>query len=558
MLSRLSLYMLTITAVAILGGCASDDDDDDGNTTVVSAPDSRVLLGVLGRYNTGLFDAGGAEIPAFCPITDRVFVVNAGPGTVDVINLSDPTSPTLITSIDCSQYANAGAPNSVAVHNGVLAIAIENGTKTDSGVVVFFSTSETVFDTSTDLNVVTVGALPDMVAFTPDGNFALVANEGEPKDDYTIDPEGSISVINLSGGVAGAAVSEATFTGFNSQKAALIAAGVRIFGPESSVDEPDDIATVAQDLEPEYITCNNTTAWVTLQENNALAIVDIATATVTAVVPLGYKDHSMARNALDPTNSDGQILLMTGPVRGLYMPDSIASYTVNGQTFLVTANEGDARDYAGYSEESRISGLTLDPTAFPGAAALQQNNSFGRLNSTTASGDTDGDGDHDVLYSYGARSFSIWNSTGQLVWDSGDDFERITAAALPLHFNASNTGNALDNRSDDKGPEPEAIALGEIGGRWYAFVGLERVGGIMVYDITVPGAPFFQTYVNTRDFSVSPAGNGVGNPVDGLDVGPEGIVFVPATDSPNGRALLIVAHEISGSTTVFEVTKLFE
>lgn len=558
MLSRLSLYMLTITAVAILGGCASDDDDDDGNTTVVSAPDSRVLLGVLGRYNTGLFDAGGAEIPAFCPITDRVFVVNAGPGTVDVINLSDPTSPTLITSIDCSQYANAGAPNSVAVHNGVLAIAIENGTKTDSGVVVFFSTSETVFDTSTDLNVVTVGALPDMVAFTPDGNFALVANEGEPKDDYTIDPEGSISVINLSGGVAGAAVSEATFTGFNSQKAALIAAGVRIFGPESSVDEPDDIATVAQDLEPEYITCNNTTAWVTLQENNALAIVDIATATVTAVVPLGYKDHSMARNALDPTNSDGQILLMTGPVRGLYMPDSIASYTVNGQTFLVTANEGDARDYAGYSEESRISGLTLDPTAFPGAAALQQNNSFGRLNSTTASGDTDGDGDHDVLYSYGARSFSIWNSTGQLVWDSGDDFERITAAALPLHFNASNTGNALDNRSDDKGPEPEAIALGEIGGRWYAFVGLERVGGIMVYDITVPGAPFFQTYVNTRDFSVLPAGNGVGNPVDGLDVGPEGIVFVPATDSPNGRALLIVAHEISGSTTVFEVTKLFE
>lgn len=558
MLSRLSLYMLTITAVAILGGCASDDDDDDGNTTVVSAPDSRVLLGVLGRYNTGLFDAGGAEIPAFCPITDRVFVVNAGPGTVDVINLSDPTSPTLITSIDCSQYANAGAPNSVAVHNGVLAIAIENGTKTDSGVVVFFSTSETVFDTSTDLNVVTVGALPDMVAFTPDGNFALVANEGEPNDDYTIDPEGSISVINLSGGVAGAAVSEATFTGFNSQKAALIAAGVRIFGPESSVDEPDDIATVAQDLEPEYITCNNTTAWVTLQENNALAIVDIATATVTAVVPLGYKDHSMARNALDPTNSDGQILLMTGPVRGLYMPDSIASYTVNGQTFLVTANEGDARDYAGYSEESRISGLTLDPTAFPGAAALQQNNSFGRLNSTTASGDTDGDGDHDVLYSYGARSFSIWNSTGQLVWDSGDDFERITAAALPLHFNASNTGNALDNRSDDKGPEPEAIALGEIGGRWYAFVGLERVGGIMVYDITVPGAPFFQTYVNTRDFSVSPAGNGVGNPVDGLDLGPEGIVFVPATDSPNGRALLIVAHEISGSTTVFEVTKLFE
>jgi 2',3'-cyclic-nucleotide 2'-phosphodiesterase/3'-nucleotidase/5'-nucleotidase len=559
------LFLFLALGAALIAACKNNDDEGGGDgTTVVVAPDARIVLGFLGRYNTGLFDAGGAEIPAFDPLTDRLFVVNAGPSTVDVLNIADPENPVLITSIDCTLYGNAGSPNSVAVHNGILAIAIQDGTKTNPGVVVFFNTNETVFDLATDLNVLTVGALPDMVTFTPDGNFALVANEGEPNDDYTIDPEGSVSVINLTGGVATATVATAGFASFNPQKATLINQGVRIFGPESTIDEPDDIATVAQDLEPEYITCNDTTAWVTIQEANAIARVDIATATVTQIRALGFKDHSLISNALDPTNNDNAITFKTGRVFGMYQPDAIASYTVNGDTYLVTANEGDTREWTGtpgFVEFARISNaaFTLDAAAYPNAATFKTNNEFGRLNATLTLGDTDNDADFDNLYCFGARSFTIWNSNAQRVWDSGDALEQITAAALPLNFNCNNDDNALDARSDDKGPEPEAATVAQIDGRWYAFIGLERVGGIVVYDVTKPTAPRFQTYFSSRDYSQTPADPGqTGVPVPGLDLGPEGIIFVPAVDSPNGRDLLIVAHEISGSTAIYEVSKLFD
>ena len=556
------LAMLALGAV-VAAACKSDDDDGGDGTTVVTAPDARIVLGFLGRFNTGLFDSGGAEIPAFDPLTDRLFVVNAGPGTVDVIDLSDPENPVLITSIDCTIYANTGSPNSVAVKDGILAIAIQDGTKTNPGVVVFFNTNETVFDATTDLNVLTAGALPDMVTFTPDGNYALVANEGEPNDDYTVDPEGSISVINLTNGVAAATVGTAGFTSFNAQKQQLINQGIRIFGPESTIDEPDDIATVAQDLEPEYITCNDTTAWVTIQEANAIARVNIASATVTQIRSLGFKNHNAPANMLDPSNTGATIAFKNGRVFGMYQPDAIASYTVNGDTFLVTANEGDTREWTGtpgFTEFARISNaaFTLDATSYPNAATFKTNTEFGQLNATLTLGDTDGDNDFDDLYCFGARSFSIWNSNSQLVWDSAGELERLTAAALPLTFNASNTNNTLDNRSDDKGPEPEAATVAQIDGRWYAFIGLERVGGIVVYDVTRPTAPRFQTYFNTRDFSQTPAPGNPGGPTPGLDLGPEGIIFVPAVDSPNGRDLLIVAHEISGSTTIYEVSKLFD
>ncbi|MCA8935460.1 MAG: choice-of-anchor I family protein [Planctomycetes bacterium] len=569
MLHKLPLFVCGLALVAVaFAGCSSNDDDDDSTSANVSSPQATVLLGLVGRYNSGLFDAdgGGAEITAFDPGSQRAFVTNAIQQQIDVLDLSDPANPSLILSIDVSPYGGgstpSGAPNSVAVGGGILAIAVEQGGATDAkqqpGQVVFFNANDATF--ATPLNTVTVGALPDMVTFTPDNTKALVANEGEPNDAYTVDPEGSISIIDLSAGVASATVTTATFTSFNAQKAALIAAGVRIFGPESTIDEPDDIATVAQDLEPEYITCNNTTAWVTLQEANAIAIVDIASSTVTSIVPLGYKDHSLAVNQFDPSDRDGPmgskvIKFVTGPVRGLYMPDTIASYSVGGQTYLVTANEGDSRDYGGFSEEERVKDLTLDAAAYPNAAAVQADGWLGRLKCTTATGDTDNDGDIDQIYCYGARSFSIWSSAGQLVWDSGDQLEQIVAATLPNNFNANNDSNGLDGRSDDKGPEPEAVAVAEIDGRWYAFIGLERVSGIVVYDITSPSAPVFQQYINTRDFNVTPASNGAGNPVDGLDIGPEGMRYVSAADSPTGEPLLIVGNEVSGSTTIFKVTK---
>ncbi len=489
-----------------------------------------LLLNPIGTYASGAFDQGAAEINAFDPLSQRLFVVNAQTVTVDILDLSDPTLPTKLGTIDATSYG--GVANSVAVKNGIIAVAIEANTKTDPGQVVFFEAS-----TGNFLKAITVGALPDMVTFTPDGTKVLVANEGEPG---SMDPVGSISIIDLSSGVASATVQTAGFDNFIGQEASLRSQGVRIFPNK----------TAAEDFEPEYISVSpdGTKAFVTLQENNAVAVVDIASATVTEIQPLGTKDHSQPGNGLDASDRDNAINIVNWPVSGLYMPDAIASFSANGQTYYITANEGDARN-----EDVRVKDLTLDPTVFSDAAILQEDAILGRLTVSSLDGDPDGDGDYDQLYSYGSRSFSIWDASGNQVYDSGDAFERITAERFPTHFNASNTNTTLDNRSDDKGPEPEGVTLGQIDGRTYAFIGLERIGGVMVYDVTDPAKAAFVDYFNNRDFSESPElASGVSNPA-ALDSGPEGLTFISAEDSPNGTPLLVVSNEISGTTTVYEV-----
>jgi hypothetical protein len=275
---------------------------------------------------------------------------------------------------------------------------------------------------------------------------------------------------------------------------------------------------------------------------------------VVDILPLGLKNHALPGNELDPSDRDGGPHLGTWPVFGMYMPDSIAAYDVAGQTYVVTANEGDARDYSTFSEETRISGVTLDPSAFPNATALQVNAALGRLRTTTASGDTDGDGDVDVIHTFGARSFSIRDGlTGDLVFDSGNDFERITANRFGSLFNASNDANGGDSRSDDKGPEPEALTLAVIRGATFAFIGLERVGGIMVYDITHPESPRFVQYVNARDLVTDFDGDVASELSAAGDLGPEGMTFIPAAESPTGKDLLVVANEVSGTTSFFTI-----
>ncbi|NEQ41643.1 MAG: calcium-binding protein [Okeania sp. SIO3I5] len=929
-------------------------------------------LRVLGTFATGLFDESAAEIPAYDPITQRVFVVNADSAAVDVLDISDPTNPTFITEIDVSSFG-AGA-NSVAVNDGVVAVAVEANDTQDPGTVAFFNTD------GETLAQVTVGALPDMLTFTSDGTRVLVANEGEPNDDYTNDPEGSVSIIDISGGVNNltqADVSTADFTAFNGREEELRSRGVRIFGPD---------ANAAQDLEPEYIAVSpdDNTALVTLQENNAVAVVDINDATILDVLPLGVKDHSrglpnltqfefsdlpvlgtteagqnillgglsglwfegedengnlqfvtvpdrgpngaptdvdgdgdnerpfalpdyqarivrftldegsgdieiteqilltredngetvpitglpniegedevpvdlsgnlleydpfgadmegivvnpadgtfwtvdeyrpaiyqfdtdgsllnrfvpegtaalagetagtfgtetlpaeyserrrnrgfeavaldpgegilysfiqtplqnpdrdtsdnssvirilgidantgesvaeyvyllekpdigtgpvvdkigdavysgdgkflvaerdssfdptakkfifevdlkgatnlLANNApslpngetleeqtadslaaagiqavnkikvtnlpsigytagdkveglallpsesddepprlvvlndndfglldeeipvdgtvplnpepvpvvlgvvdfstlsnqLDPSDRDDGINLNNFPVFGLFQPDSIASFEINGETFYATANEGDSRDYDGFSEEARVGDeeFVLDPDVFD-VAAIKDDAALGRLTVTTTAGDIDGDGDYDQIFANGGRSFSIWDAAGNLVFDSGDAFEQITAEEVPIYFNSDNDENTFDTRSDAKGPEPEAITTGVLHDKTYAFIGLERIGGIMVYDVSDPTAPNFVQYINNRDFSVEFDTNEDGDlepTTEQLsaagDLGPEGFAFISPEDSPNGEALLVVANEVSGTTTVYEFT----
>ncbi len=542
-------HMLRIAASAVSLAALSGCDDDEliiptpppplPTPPVITATD--VSISPIGVFETGIFDDGAAEIVSFDAETARLFIVNAADTTVDVLDLSDPTNPMLIDQIDATALGDGA--NSVAVSGDIVAVAIEAASTQDPGLIAFYEKTDLSL-----LGTVQVGALPDMVTFTPDGNFVLVANEGEPDDDYVVDPEGSVSVIDISGGIDMASVETADFTAFNSMADDLRAAGIRIFGPGASP---------AQDLEPEFITVSedSTTAYVVCQENNAIAVVDIASATVTGLFSLGTKDHSQAENAFDASDRDGMINIVPHPTQGFYLPDSIASYSVEGIPYLVTANEGDTRDYDGFSEEERVDDLVLDPTAFPDAATLQMDEELGRLDTTTANGDTDGDGDVDVIFSIGARSFSIFDTTGQLVFDSGSDFETITADLLPMDFNADNDENdSFDSRSDAKGPEPEGVALGRVLDQTFAFVGLERVGGIMIYDITDPTAPVFQNYVNNRDFTVDAENpDGTTNSAVG-DLGPEGLVFVSSDDSPTGAPLLIVGNEVSGTTRIYEVT----
>lgn len=897
---------------------------------------AELTLTRLGEYRTALFNQGAAEISAYDPASQRLFISNASVNTLDILNLSNPSAPQLITSLDLSSYG--GGVNSVAVNQGRIAVAIENTDRTAPGHVVFFD-AQGGFQAA-----VQVGALPDMVTFSPDGRYLLVANEGEPNDAYTVDPEGSVSVISLPTDLrrlTQAQVKHADFRDFNN----ALPAGVRVFGPN---------ATSAQDLEPEYVTvsADSRTAWITLQENNALAQLDIRSARITALYPLDVKDHTgnpklsqhrlpepvlgttaagdvlrlggfsglffegwqgnrmvflthtdrgpnaepvdvdsdgiadrpfplpdfqpqLVRFSLDPVRGrvqiierigltqedgrtplsgrpnvqgtpglaladeapidlrgqalpldpwgadlegvvrtpdghfwmgdeyrpslyefnargqlmaryipagaaaagaggtealpavynqrrenrgfeaiayadgkiyafvqspldnpdvandanskasrnvrilafdlatrqvageylyileggssdkigdavamgDGRFLLIerdsatgtdakkavyridlnaatdlstlgadvTGPggsleslneaaletagirpvrkelyvdlvaagytfadkpeglalvdaqtlalindndfglsggfdpatgklipnpapqasilallkrnpggldasdrdnrinirpwpVKGLYLPDAIASYSAGGRTYLVTANEGDAREYAGFDEQKRVRDLTLDATAFPNAAALRDNTALGRLRVTRTLGDTDGDGDYDALYAFGGRSFSIWSSAGQLVYDSGDAMEVITASRFPAEFNSNSDENdSFDSRSDDKGPEPEGLALGEVAGKRYVFVGLERMGGIMMFDITSPFDVAFAGYHNDRNFEGDPEADSAG------DLAPEGVLFIPAQDSPTRQPLLVVTHEISGSTVIYGV-----
>lgn len=500
---------------------------------LAGAAAAEIQLTHVGSYTTGIFDEGATEIAAFDPLTARVFSVNGFTGSVDVLDFSNPTNPTFLFTLDVTPWG-AGA-NHVAVADGVVVAGVEADDKQQPGRVVFF---ESAGDCAY-LNDVACGALPDMLLVTPDGQTVLVACEGEPDDDYLVDPEGSVTIVDLSAGVMAAVSTEVSFAVFNDQIDALRAAGVRIYGPG---------ATVAQDLEPEYIAHDPATglAYVSCQENNALVVVDVATATALDVLPLGFKEHSLPGNGLDASDRDDMINIANWPVLGMYQPDAMASYTVDGQFYLITANEGDSRDYDGYSEEERIKNLDLDPVAFPDAEYLQADENLGRLGSTTADGDIDGDGDVDVLYANGARSFSIWDAAGNLVFDSGDALEQMLATLLPTEFNSANDENgSFDSRSDAKGPEPEGVAVIELDGTWYAVIGMERVGGIFLYDVTDPAAPVFLEYVNTRDFSGDPEGGTAGG------LGPEGILIISREDSPEGQAFVLVSNEVSGSIDVF-------
>jgi uncharacterized cupin superfamily protein len=509
------------------------------NDYSVPSPTNELNINLLASFSNGTAGTNSAEIVTYDNSTQRLYIANSIGGKLDIVNFSNPSSPILLSSISVAPYGNI---NSVVAHNGIVAMAIENSSPQSNGFVVFLDGDGNF------INQVTAGAMPDMITFNKDYTKVLTANEGEPNSTYSIDPEGSVTIVDISGGVASITQSNVTqisLSSFNGQEATLRSQGIRIFATSASA---------AQDLEPEYIAIadDNTKAFVTMQENNAILVVDLTTNTIETLRPIGFGNYDAASgNALDASDQSGDVLI-TGnlPIKATYMPDAMSYATVNGTGLLFSANEGDSREFGSVIDANRISSSafnSLDPTAFPDQAILRNNKFLGRLNALKFSGDTDGDGDYDELHAMGGRSFSIWNATtGALVFDSKDLLEQITASSSisAAFFNASNTTGAavLKNRSDDKGPEPEGITTAVIGGKHYAFVSMERVGGLMIFNIENPSNPVFVGYNNNRTLNGS-----------GPDLGAEGIIHISAANSPNGKEIIILANEVSSTLSIFEI-----
>ncbi|TMP71396.1 alkaline phosphatase [Pseudoalteromonas sp. S1609] len=595
----LNKSIIALSLLSLLTGCSLDGDDgqDDGqdgaqgvqgtagnNGENGTNANSALNINLIGRaVLNAQSPEGAAEIVAYQASKKWIYAINSS-GDEAVVNIIPAdtfdtaalvkdnegivTATNLASAITLSLNENTpGDANSIAIdaNNQLLAVAMAATSVGEAGQIAFYNISG---DTPVFIKNVTVGALPDMVAFSHDGAKVVVANEGEPNGDYSIDPEGTISIIDITNGTIADNVLSINFQDYNNQQAELEAQGLVFANPTGRTINGNLInTTVAMDLEPEYVSISkdNKYAYVSIQENNGLAIINLEDNSL-ELKGLGFKDWSNLQ--FDASDKDGGVNFKSYPgLYGMYQPDTIASFSWKGANFIVSANEGDAREYffdasdeadciakggldydakdgcLAYIDESRVEDLAL---AANFDYLNNDDNDIGRLKVTTVKGDKNNDGQYESLYAYGARSFTIWDSNGLVVFDSGDQIARVTASVHGNAFNNNEDENKGDTRSDDKGAEPEALTLGKVGDRLFAFVGLERMGTIMVFDITNPYDVKFQDYFYNR--SLEPSADISG------DLAPEGMTFVPAAQSATNEALLIVGNEISGSIAVWEIT----
>jgi hypothetical protein len=557
-------YLFVAAGLATLGLMTNAEADLTADPIVYQGKNPTIRLEVVGSYRGDLYNGSSSTEPAaYDPRTRRLFGIKQlgpdfSPRGVVVLDISVPSKPIEEFFIHVTDIAPSGPflASFVAVKNGVLAVAVENVDEAARGKVAFYSTSD--FRLLAD--PVEVGVQPSGAVFTRDGHGLVVVSTGEATDD--VDPPASLSVIDIRrrGHRLVASVRTDDLSSFNDRGKELVESGVRIFASSESVAQDLELDSVA--LSP-----NSRFAYATLLPNNGFAVIDIRNAKVTDIRPFGSKDYSEPDNKIDASDDDKAINIRNWPIKAMYQPDLLAAYRTFGRTFLVTPNEGAER-----GDDVRVTDLTLDPadekfSDAEGPDFLKKDENLGRLSVTTAQlegqtgdesqADPDGDGLVNDLFAFGARSFSIWTTGGKLVFDSGDDFEQITAAAIPDFFNTEDNNNEFDSRSDARGPEPEALAVGRIGPRQYAFVTLEQIGGIMAYDITNPHRPRFQVYINNRFFTDDPDDpfNSDVCTEDTLfsdlppvceeagDLGPEGIMFIPRSNSPIDAPLVVVTQE---------------
>ncbi|MBJ6364009.1 choice-of-anchor I family protein [Paenibacillus sp. GCM10012307] len=500
----------------------------------------------VAQYKVGVTnkDGGVAEIVKYNKDNGSLYLVNGStnPPSLDIIPLNSSGNLAKSGTVNVKAIAEENDPafvygdlTSVDVNTLAkrIAVSVQHADPNKNGKILILDYAGKLIRTYE------AGVQPDMITSTSDGRYILTADEAEPRGGAGVaDPEGSITIVDTKDH----SVKHVKFDNPD-----VIDDLVHIRGVVDGTGLITGKGTKADalfDLEPEYITISEDgkLAYVSLQENNAVATIDIAQRKVLSVKGLGYKDLSLPQNSLDMARNNA-IELENAPFFGMYMPDGLASKTIDGTTYIFTANEGDATDWPNRKNGSTVGALKskLNPES-AAARFLANTDKYDKLDAASDMG-------NDGIYLYGGRSFSIWDSkTMQQVFDSSNDFERITAERLPDYFNVSNDNVTKDHRSTKKGPEPEDIKVGKVGSKYFAFTGLERIGGVMFYDVTDPSQARFANYTNTREFN------------KGLDTdtGPEGLEFIPATASPTGLPLLLVAHEVGGTVAVYQmnVTKV--
>ena len=522
--------------------------DGGAKTTGEENGNASLDLTQEARYDAGMTNADGGvmEIVDYNTVTGWAYAVNGQTGNLTAIavkDMADSESVDLLdgNDIDVKSIVEAncegftyGDMTSVAVSaDGTkLAAAVQAEGYADNGRVAVFTCNAD--GTLTFEQAYETGVQPDMVTFTPDDSRILTANEGEPREGYAdgaVDPAGSVTVITVADGTA----VNVDFTAYdsNEERQKLVDAGI--------VMKKDTVPS--EDLEPEYIAAGNDTAYVTLQEANAIAVIDLDSLKVEGIYSAGYEDYSTTAVDIDKKDEAYNPAVYES-LRGIRMPDGVALYSVDGVDYIVTANEGDSREWGDYlNEDERDFG---DGQTSPSGKITAENS--GLTGKVVFFDSSDYDGlDSGLDYVFGGRSFTVFRADKSgltEIYDSGSDFEAKTAEYIPENFNCSNDDKSLDDRSGKKGPEAESITVGTVGERTYAFIGLERVGGVMVYDITDPAETVYVNYINSRDFSEDIAG----------DDSPEGLCFIPAADSADGNAYLLAACEVSGTVAAYELT----
>ncbi|WP_078381944.1 choice-of-anchor I family protein [Sutcliffiella halmapala] len=541
-----NIFTRIVLASALLLSCIPINSNHV--SAEIIAPDTIDVKKIAG-YSIGLTnkDGGVAEIVKYNSDNEKFYVINGYGQTIDIVSLKGLTSSDTVQQLQKEKSINiADAVNTdtftygdltsldIHISEKIIVAAVQDIDYTKNGKIIVMNYDGEIKKTFE------AGVQPDMVTITSDGKFILSADEAEARGGLEgVDPEGSVSIVEVESG-------KVTHVKFNDES---------VIDDDVHIRQNGTKADAVRDLEPEYIAVSNDgkKAFVTLQENNAIATIDILAGKVLSVKSLGYKDHSLPGNELDAARN-GKIEIERLPILGSYMPDSVAYVNISGVDYLLTANEGDATewpvekpDFVNVAEfkdvketislnTELLKGMTADE-ALAAFERMKNSADFNKLEVLTDRG-------NDAIYTLGGRSFSIWKAdTMELVYDSGSDFETITAQRLPEVFNWSNDDDVFEKRSTKKGPEPEDVKVGVIGDQIYAFVGLERIGGFMTYNITNPKDAKFANYINSREFSQAIAG----------DVGPEGLDFIPSDISPTGRPLVLVANEVSGTVSVNEI-----